>query len=64
MRNPNYEFCEELDAPEMCVIMNRNWWQKNRKEIYAWQGYAEGDSMLLFIKNPADRTYFMLKWPQ
>lgn len=67
MYNPNYEFCDELDAPEILVVLNRTWWQEHYKEINAWlQGNSSlgyGNTMF-WISEPADRTYFMLKWPQ
>ena len=65
---PNYEFCDELDAPELCVVMNNNWWQKNRDSIVEWIGADPDDvgmnGAMLFIKEPERRTYFMLRWPQ
>jgi hypothetical protein len=61
----NYEFCDDLDAPEMCVIMNHAWWANYHKEILEWKACSFGaTSMMLFIKDPVDRTYFMLRWPQ
>jgi hypothetical protein len=66
MYNPNYDFCEELDCPEMCLIMNRIWWINNSKDILDFLG--EPISIVqrdfLYIPNEADRTYFMLRWPQ
>ena len=68
MYNPNYEFCSELDAPELCIIMNNDWWQKNRDAIIEWIGADPKDvgmnGAMLFIKEPERRTYFMLRWPQ
>jgi hypothetical protein len=62
----NYDFCHELDTPEICVIMDRKWWVENKDAIGAWLGkdkIALGQ-MMLYIPKPADRTYFMLRWPQ
>jgi hypothetical protein len=33
MYNPNYDFCEELDTPEICVILNQQWWMQNKIAI-------------------------------
>jgi hypothetical protein len=68
MYNPNYEFCDELDAPEMCIVMNTEWWCDNRKDIAEFldlkvrKGSRAGT--MFCIPEPADRTYFMLRWPQ
>jgi len=62
----NYDFCPELDTPEICVVMNRKWWLDNKESIGTWLGHnkiALGQ-MMLYIPDPADRTYFMLRWPQ
>jgi hypothetical protein len=66
MYNPNYEFCDDLDTPEMCVIMNRIWWINNQKEIREFLGMPVKvvEEHILHIPNEADRTYFMLRWPQ
>lgn len=62
----NYEFCDELDAPEICVIMNRVWWINNQKEIREFLNMEPSivQEQVLFIHNAENRTYFMLKWPQ
>jgi len=65
----NYDFCEELDTPEIMVILNKHWWYANAADITEWfkQSSATAfgnNSMMLFIPEPADRTYFMLRWPQ
>lgn len=66
MRNPNYEFCDELNAPELCFIMNRIWWINNQQEIREFLDMEPTitQTEMLFIQRPEDRTYFMLKWPQ
>jgi hypothetical protein len=66
MINPNYEFCDELNAPEMCVIMNRIWWINNQQEIRKFLDMKASvvQEQILFIPDPVDRTYFMLRWPQ
>ena len=61
----NYDFCPDLDTPEICVILDRDWWTKYHKEILEWKSCSFGAvSMVLYIKEPVDRTYFMLRWPQ
>jgi hypothetical protein len=66
MKNTNYDFCDELDAPEMCVIMNRIWWINNQDEIRKFLGIPPQilQEQMLFISDPAVRTMFRLKWPQ
>ena len=64
MNNPNYEFCDELDAPEMCVIMNQEWWLKNKNNINEWQSNLSMGHGVLYIPESVNRTYFMLRWPQ
>jgi len=62
----NYEFCDELNAPEMCVIMNRVWWINNQQEIREFLGMPISivQEQILYVPNEADRTYFRLRWPQ
>jgi hypothetical protein len=65
----NYDFCPELDTPEICVILNQQWWMQNKIAIINWlvaSGGCSGalNNLTLFIPKPADRTYFMLRWPQ
>ena len=36
MISPRFSFCDDLDAPELCVIMDMDWWLKNKSEIVAW----------------------------
>ena len=64
MNNPNYEFCDELDAPEMCVILNQDWWKNNKEKINEWHPSVGMGNGVLYIPESADRTYFMLRWPQ
>lgn len=66
MYNTNYEFCHDLDAPEMCVIMNRIWWINNQQAIREFLGMESTivQTDILYIPQAEDRTYFMLRWPQ
>jgi hypothetical protein len=66
MKKLNYEFCDDPDAPEVCFINNRIWWNNNQHDILAWLGEEVTiiQRQSLRIPNPADRTYFMLRWPQ
>jgi hypothetical protein len=64
---PNYEFCDELETPEILVVLKQDWWMQNYKEIDSWlpQAGAIGyGNTMYWIPNPVDRTYFMLRWPQ
>jgi hypothetical protein len=36
MISPRFSFCDDLGAPELCVIMDMDWWLKNKSEIVAW----------------------------
>ena len=62
----NYDFCPDLDTPEICVILDRKWWLDNKEAIGSWLGEEKVafGQMMLYIPDPADRTYFMLRWPQ
>lgn len=61
----NYDFCNDLGTPEICVILDQAWWAQNHKEILEWRSCSYGaGSMILYIKDAVDRTYFMLRWPQ
>ena len=66
MYNANYEFCDELNAPELCFILDQKWWKIHQAEIIKFLGKDEVEVNvgMLFIHEPADRTYFMLRWPQ
>mgnify|MGYP003980909317 CR=1 len=65
----NFRFCDDLDAPQLCVIMNRFWWRENDRAILSWldmQGATQATSSLradmLYIADPMIRTAFTLKW--
>lgn len=60
----NYEFCDDLDTPEICVVIDADWWQKNMADIIDWGVARYWGANILYIDNPTDRTYFMLRWPQ
>ncbi|CAB4137986.1 hypothetical protein UFOVP328_179 [uncultured Caudovirales phage] len=62
----NYEFCDDLSAPELCVIMNRIWWINNQAEIREFLGMEPRivQEQMLIMPDPTVRTMFRLKWPQ
>lgn len=62
----NYEFCDDLGTPELCVIMNRIWWINNQAEIRKFLDMTPQivQEHMLVISDPAVRTMFRLKWPQ
>lgn len=67
MRNPVIEFCDELNAPEIGVILDDQWWQENQTEIIEWctqQGISDAmfSNRMIYIADPHVRTCFMLKW--
>lgn len=67
MTVPLVEFCDDLDAPAIGVIMHPARWERNRIDIETWfaqQGIDDfylGD-MLIYIKDPNIRIMFILKW--
>ncbi len=46
--------------------MNRIWWINNAHDILEFldEPISIVQKQLLFIPDPVDRTYFMLRWPQ
>lgn len=62
----NYSFCDDLDTPEICVIMNRIWWINNQHDILDFlnEPISIVQKQFLYIPSETDRTYFRLKWPQ
>lgn len=67
MKIPRFEFCDDLDAPEICVILDMQWWGDHRQKIIQWLEENQSKdcyitSNMLFINNAALRTAFILKW--
>jgi hypothetical protein len=60
----NYDFCDDLDAPQICVVLDADWWQQNMSEIIEWGVARHWGANMLFIDEAVDRTYFRLRWPQ
>ena len=71
MIGPRFSFCDDLGAPELCVIMDLDWWLKNKSEIVDWlreQGHqarwgTSGDDLGMMIVVPDEvRPLFILKF--
>ena len=67
MNYPRFDFCEDLNAPEFCVILDIDWWGKEKSNVLEWldmQGVIRPaiSTNLLYIADPAVRTAFALKW--
>lgn len=67
MSHPKFSFCDDLNAPELCVILDMQWWSKNKPAVNQWfdsqfiQDYAMSSNML-FIADANVKTAFLLKW--
>lgn len=59
---PKFYFCDDLDAPELCVIMDARWFNDNADEIMATEGVTAGEGAMLLIPKPEDRMTFTLRW--
>jgi hypothetical protein len=57
-------FCDDLDAPEILVILDQRWATANREQILGSPGVQslQADSSMLIIPNEQDRLLFMLKF--
>jgi len=57
-------FCDDLDAPEILVLLDQRWANENREQILGSPGVQslQPDSSMLIISDPNDRLVFMLKF--
>lgn len=66
MISPRFSFCDDLGAPELCVIMDLDWWRKNKSEIVDWlreQGHRMRTDLGMMIVVPDEvRPLFILKF--
>jgi hypothetical protein len=59
-----FRFCDDLDAPEVLVLLDQRWALENREQILGSPGVQslQSDSSMLIISDPNDRLIFMLKF--
>ena len=59
-----FRFCDDLDAPELLVLLDQRWATANREQILGSPGVQslQADSSMLIIPNEQDRLVFMLKF--
>ena len=59
-----FRFCDDLDAPEILVLLDQRWANENREQILGSPGVQslQADSSMLIIPNEQDRLVFMLKF--
>jgi len=64
-----WEWCDDLDAPQFCVILDKVWWNIVRSQVQEWFesiGCGKDQLMIgqyiLYIPDPKVRTMFALKW--
>jgi hypothetical protein len=66
MISPRFSFCDDLGAPELCVIMDMDWWLKNKSNIVDWlreQGLMMPPGLGMMIVVPDEvRPLFILKF--
>jgi hypothetical protein len=65
MIGPRFSFCDDLGAPELCVIMDLDWWLKNKSEIFTWlceQGVAAMEQNMMMVVPDEVRPLFILKF--
>ena len=66
MISPRFSFCDDLGAPELCVIMDMDWWLKNKSNIVDWlreQGHQMRTDLGMAIVVPDEvRPLFILKF--
>lgn len=64
---PLWNFCDDLDAPELGVCVSMEWWQKNNQAVMEWfqnEGKEVGGAVsdgLVFV-HPNQRTLFLLRF--
>jgi hypothetical protein len=62
-----WNFCDDLDAPELGVCLNMEWWSKNGLIVKEWfQKEGEGvgavvSDHMIFVY-PNQRTLFLLRF--
>jgi hypothetical protein len=57
-----FSFCDDLDAPELCIIIDPKWFHDNADEIMSSEGVEAGIGAMLLIPKPEDRMTFVLRW--
>ena len=57
-------FCDDLDAPEILVILDQRWALANREQILGSPGVQSlhNDSSMLIIPDEREALVFRLKW--
>jgi len=57
-------FCDDLDAPEILVLLDQRWANENREQILGSPGVQslQADSSMLIIPDEQDRLLFMLRF--
>jgi hypothetical protein len=70
MIGPKFSFCDDLGAPELCVIIDMDWWLKNKSNIVDWlreqghqmqSGLGMDLGMMLVVPDEV-RPLFILKF--
>ena len=63
---PKFRFCDDLDSPELGVILDHQWALEHWEEIKSCEGvcfFGLGSAGSLFmIPKEEDRLYFILRW--
>ena len=63
----HWNFCDDLDTPELGVCLNMGWWTKHKFEIIEWfenEGKSVGGAVsdgLVFVY-PQQRVLFLLRF--
>ena len=58
----NFYFCDDLDAPELGIVMNSKWFNENREEILKSEGISSCSSDMFIIRDPIHRLTFLVRW--
>lgn len=61
-----FAVCDDLDAPNMVVVMDLTWWHLNAPKVFHWMKklgirYTHMSS-ILFFEQVSDITIFLLTW--
>ena len=65
MNEMRFAFLDSLGSPELCCVLDIDWFRQNRNELVNWfrsQGHAQDLELGIFLVPKELRTIFMLKF--
>lgn len=63
---PRVSFCDDLEAPLLCVIMDLAWWSTVKEEVADWLATRSGSLVrsgeLILFDDRKTKLEFQLRW--